>query len=132
MSASRNTLQRTLVLQTVQQMHHHPTAEDIYRALAEAHPHISRATVYRNLNLLAERGDIQRVMQPGGADRFDFDLRPHYHFRCRACGQVFDVALPYLDSLLETVENPRGFVFEQYDIHFAGLCPHCAAQQTPE
>ena len=53
---TRNTIQRALVLEAVNRLQCHATADEIYAEIAKEHPHISRATVYRNLNLLAELG----------------------------------------------------------------------------
>ena len=55
----RNTIQRTLVLEAVNRLRFHPTAEEIYDDVIREHPHISKATVYRNLNQLAEDREIQ-------------------------------------------------------------------------
>ncbi|MGD9560571.1 MAG: Fur family transcriptional regulator [Oscillospiraceae bacterium] len=129
MATTRNTVQRDLVLQAVRAMHDHPTAEQVYTRIAQQHPSISRATVYRNLSLLAQRGDIRRVSHLNAADRFDFELRPHHHFRCTGCGRVFDAPLPYDDALLGQLQPAPGFVYEACTITFTGLCPHCAAAQ---
>ena len=58
---NRNTIQRQLVLDTVRSMHNHPDAEQVYSEIVKEHPHISKATVYRNLNLLSEQGQIKKV-----------------------------------------------------------------------
>ena len=73
---NRNTLQRRLVLETVRRMRNHPTAEEIYLAIAAENPLISKATVYRNLKLLSEQGESLRIPIPDGADRFDFHVAP--------------------------------------------------------
>ena len=73
---TRNTIQRQIVLQAVNQLHNHPTADAIYAVIAAQHPTISKATVYRNLNQLAAQGEILRVPVPTGADHFDFHLYP--------------------------------------------------------
>ena len=125
MSTQRNTLQRQMVLQAVQEMHNHPTAENIYLRVSRQYPSISRGTVYRNLARLAKGGEIRRVCCPGVADRFDFHRQPHHHFLCRGCSNVFDVALPYDNKLLSELPNPDGFAYEDYSITFTGLCPHC-------
>ncbi len=52
----RNTKQRKLVLDAVRQSYNHPTADEIYNAVREQDDRISRGTVYRNLNLLADAG----------------------------------------------------------------------------
>lgn len=125
MNKTRNTIQRTLVLKAVQNMHNHPTAEEIYAHVARRHPSVSRGTVYRNLNVLAQQGQIRRVSHLNAADRFDFQLEPHHHFRCRACGGVFDVQLPGDGELLANASADGNFLFEGFDLVFNGLCPHC-------
>ena len=54
-ATTRNTIQRALVLEAVQSLHNHPTSADVYEVVRERHPNISRATVYRNLGVLANR-----------------------------------------------------------------------------
>ena len=66
----RNTRQRKLVLDAVRQSYNHPTADEIYNAVREQDDKISRGTVYRNLNLLADAGEILSIKTPGGS-RFD-------------------------------------------------------------
>ena len=75
-AATRNTIQRALVLEAVRSLHNHPTSADVYEVVRERHPNISRATVYRNLGVLASRGDVLRVEVPNGADRYDFFNEP--------------------------------------------------------
>ena len=71
----RNTKQRKLVLDTVRQSYNHPTADEIYNAVREQDDKISRGTVYRNLNLLADAGEILSIKTPGGS-RFDRTIEP--------------------------------------------------------
>lgn len=125
MSASRNTVQRQLVLETVRSMRNHPTAEEIYEMIHEEHPSVSRGTIYRNLGVLAENGEIQRVSHLNAADRFDFQLEPHYHFRCTACDRVFDIDLPYMEDLMDRVPNQDGFELQGCEVTFTGLCNNC-------
>ena len=122
---TRNTVQRQIVLQTVLQMHDHPTADNVYAAVAAEHPSISKATVYRNLNQLATQGEIRRVPVPNGADRFDFNTSEHYHVRCEKCGTVYDVHMPYMHNLLEEVEDASGVEVRRFDILFEGVCKSC-------
>ena len=82
-ATTRNTIQRALVLEAVQSLHNHPTSADVYEVVRARHPNISRATVYRNLGVLANRGEVLRVEVPNGADRYDFLNKPHYHAKCR-------------------------------------------------
>lgn len=120
---NRNTIQRQLVLEMVRAMQCHPDADQVYTEIVKAHPHISKATVYRNLNLLAEQGAIRKVKVSEGADRFDFRTEEHYHMRCRRCGRLFDAPDGAADVALTT--ETGGFFVENVLVELIGLCPDC-------
>lgn len=86
----RYSKQRELVMQTVQNLCDHPTAEEIYDAAVKECPGLSLGTVYRNLNSLVDAGRVRRVSIPGKADRFDHTLPWHSHLYCTVCGSVAD------------------------------------------
>lgn len=121
----RNTIQRSLVFETVNKLQCHATAYEIYKTIVKEHPNVSRATVYRNLNLLSEMGDIRKIEIPGGADRFDHLCHDHCHVKCEKCGRIFDVDMEYITGLEKGIKNDRGFTFTGYDILFRGICPDC-------
>ena len=122
---TRNTIQRTLVLEAVNRLQCHATADEIYAEIAKEHPHSSRATVYRNLDLLAELGEIRKLEIPGAADRFDHRCHDHCHVRCETCGRVFDVDMEYVAGLEQNIRDAHGFAFTGYDILFRGIGPEC-------
>lgn len=121
----RNTIQRSLVFEAVNQLQCHATADEIYQAIMKEHPNISRATVYRNLKLLSETGEIRKMEIPGGPDRFDHRIQEHCHVRCEKCGRVFDVDMEYITGLEKNIKESHGFAFTGYDILFRGICPDC-------
>lgn len=121
----RNTIQRSLVFDTVNKLQCHATADEIYDAIVKEHPNVSRATVYRNLKLLSETGYIRKIEIPGGADRFDHRCHDHCHVKCEVCGRLFDVDMEYITGLEKGIKNDRGFEFTGYDILFRGICPDC-------
>ncbi len=121
----RNTVQRALVLETVKELRCHATADEVYHAIIQKHPDISRGTVYRNLNLLSDMGEIRKREMPGGADRYDHLCHDHYHARCTKCGRVFDVEMAFIADLEKRVQDARGFQFTGHDIIFKGICPAC-------
>lgn len=102
----------------------HPTADMIYTSIRREFPNISLGTVYRNLSLLTELGEIRKI-QADGPDRFDAKTEPHSHFICRKCGCVLDVMIP--------IENPAPRVdhlWEYGDVEeclfeFRGVCRAC-------
>lgn len=121
----RNTIQRTLVLQTVNQLKNHPTADTVYDVVCKEYPSISRGTVYRNLNQLVEEGFIQKIPVLGGAERFDHQTHNHYHFKCMACGNIYDLELDQVVNLDTIIQNAKEFQITGYDIMFKGLCSCC-------
>ena len=127
-----NTIQRSLVLDAVNRLKSHATADEVYAEVAATHPNISKTTVYRNLNLLSEMGMIRKLEIPGGADRFDHICKEHCHVKCEKCGRVFDIEIPYIDGLDNRVENRNGFEITGYDILFRGICPDCRASSDGE
>ena len=118
----RNTRQRKLVLDAVRQSYNHPTADEIYNAVREQDDKISRGTVYRNLNLLADAGEI--IKTPGGS-RFDRTTEPHAHVICTSCSRVVDVALPFDTELDTEVSELIGWDVTSHYTIFEGLCPDC-------
>ena len=84
------TRQRQLIYNIIQRADDHPTAEMIYaRAKAEM-PSIAFGTVYRNLKLMVDAGEILHIPVAGEPDRYDKTIRPHEHMQCIECGRVAD------------------------------------------
>lgn len=126
MTLTRNTRQRRLVLGLMEDNTSHPTADELYDLARTLDPHISRGTIYRNLGLLAEAGEVQRLPMPHGPDHFDSRLETHYHFLCRRCFKVVDSQLPYRSELNLPSPDLPGYQVEWHRLLLVGLCPDCA------
>ena len=85
------TIQRLAVLDLLCRTHSHPTADQLLSAVRKKHPSISRATVYNTLDALTRAGVILKLTVDPSATRYDANLGPHAHFRCRICGKVYDI-----------------------------------------
>jgi Fur family peroxide stress response transcriptional regulator len=103
----------------------HPTAETVYLNIREEFPNISLATVYRNLSLLADLGEIQKISTGSGPDRFDGKAAPHNHFICRDCGSVMDLNMDSITHVDEIAGKDFAGRIEGHSILFHGLCPEC-------
>ena len=122
--------QREAILDKLRSVSCHPTADELHAMLHEAMPHLSLATVYRNLEQLANAGMVL-VLDGGNARRFDGNTAPHYHKRCRVCGKVSDIAhrdLHVFDSAIEALLPRLGC--ETYKVEFAGLCSGCNLERA--
>ena len=125
MKKERNTVQKTLIKQEVMSTYSHPSADAVYDKIKEVCPSISKATVYRVLNDLAEKGEIYRVKMTDGSDRFDKTLEKHYHIRCSCCGSVSDVDIDYFNGIEDTANKHSDYVVTGHNLIFEGICPDC-------
>ncbi len=121
----RNTIQKELILNAVVKLHRHVTADEVYEYIKADYPTIGKGTVYRNLGILANEKKILRVEIPGGADRFDFTLKKHYHVQCVMCGEVSDVDMDEIKDMDSFIHHKHGMRFLDYDILFKGICMGC-------
>ena len=120
----RNSRQRMLVYDAVKASHEHPNAEEVYQVVKQQLPDISLGTVYRNLNLLADAGEILSIKTPGGS-RFDRTIEPHAHIICTSCSRVIDVPLPFDAQLDAKASEQIGWHVTSHHTIFEGLCPDC-------
>lgn len=117
--------QRNLVLEALQQNPCHPTAETVYAYIRQKDANISLATVYRNLNQLAENGIIQKLDHVDSVARFDHTLEKHYHFICSQCSAIIDIDSDVIPDLQQRISEQTGLAVESADISFRGICPNC-------
>lgn len=132
MKQIRHSKQRELILSLFKDNYTHPTADEVYDMVRKINPKISRGTVYRNLNLLADMGEIRRISMTDGPLHFDCVTSNHYHFFCRQCHKVFDTSIPYQAELNSTPSHMQGFKTEGHRLMLVGLCPDCLKQQNTE
>ena len=121
----RETRQREAILNILRSADSHPTADWIYDEVRKAIPKISKGTVYRNLKILRETGEISELNLSGTVSRFEGRQENHYHFRCEKCGQVFDLDEPVNNELDEKVAKRTGFRISHHQLEFRGLCKDC-------
>lgn len=105
--------------------HDHPTADTLYTEIRKEYPNISLGTVYRNLNLLVELGEIQKLTCGDGKDHFDAVTSPHYHFVCRCCGSVYDVPMKTIPDVEDACARQTGARVDSHTIYFYGECADC-------
>ena len=119
--------QRAEVLDQIREHKDHPTADTIFAELRTKDPSISLATVYRNLKLLSELGEIRRLTFVPGAGRFDPTVQTHYHFVCERCGRVYDVPMKVAEALDSDAEQYIRGAVTGHDLVFRGICDECRA-----
>lgn len=125
MAGVKKSKQRDALLKELQSTHDHPTAEELYLSLKKEMPNLSLGTVYRNLNLLDNEGEITKISFEG-ADRYDGNTMPHCHFSCVKCGKVTDVIIPEGTlSITDDITKSIDGIVEKYSLNFFGICSEC-------
>ncbi len=122
--------QREAIQRCLMDCQDHPTAETVYLRMKDEFPNISLGTVYRNLSLLSDLGEIQKITASGGPDRFDGNVQPHFHFMCRSCGCVMDINIPPQENLNMLAAADFEGKIEAHTIRFIGLCPNCLQNKS--
>ena len=117
--------QREAIKNFLMTRHDHPTADVVYSSVRTEFPNISLGTVYRNLTLLADLGEIARLRVGDGVDHFGADTHRHYHFVCHACSSLTDLETAGIDHVLEAASRHFDCLVQGHVTYFYGLCPHC-------
>ena len=124
-SLYRNTKQRQKILDLLVNSKSHPTADWIYLKLKKKFKNLSLGTVYRNLRILKETGQIWELNFGTGFSRFDAASHSHYHFVCSSCQKIYDIKIPPMRELDDRVIQLTGFRILSHRLVFFGLCDVC-------
>lgn len=117
--------QREEVFNYIKKSKSHLSAEDIYMNLKSKNPNISRGTVYRNLNLLVDKGLVNKLSNSGAPDKFDFAGTEHSHAICKICGEVFDIQSLLDDKTKEIIKSQTGLEDFSNEFTVYGICKIC-------
>lgn len=110
----------------------HPTADNVYMAIRRQIPNISLGTVYRNLTMLVDAGEITRLRVGDGVDHFDYDTSLHYHFVCTECGSVIDLDMQNIDSILKLAGAGFDGKIAGHVTYFYGVCGNCCKKENTD
>ncbi len=121
------TIQRLAVLQSLENTRQHPTADQVLTTVRKKFPSVSRATVYNTLEALTKAGIIQQITVDPAVARYDADMGPHAHFRCRICNTVYDIAM---DKDIDLNEYIEGHHVEAVRAYAYGICRTCLKEKT--
>jgi Fur family peroxide stress response transcriptional regulator len=124
------TIQRRAVFGELAARRDHPTADQIYDAVRDRLPGLSRTTVYRVLETLVDAGLARKVHHAGGVARFDPITGRHHHLCCDRCGRLVDLDDSLVPPLRLPANTGTGFRIKDYSVSFTGLCPACSKKKS--
>lgn len=126
----RATAERRLLIREIFAQHGHIDAESILAAVKTRGASISRATVYRNLELLVEAGLVHKVRLSGRRYLYEH-LHPgqrHDHLACRCCGRIVEFVSPGITAFLGEICRAHGFDGRENQLQILGLCRDCGGE----
>lgn len=122
---------RDAILQYLQSVTDHPSAEKVFTQLKPEIPDLSMGTVYRNLNLFKQQGLAVSVATIKGVERFDGNTEPHVHFICQDCDAVIDLMdMEVPETLKSVAEASCGGRVAECQLCFTGICQSCLEGKT--
>ncbi|MCX2929515.1 Fur family transcriptional regulator [Mycobacterium sp. CVI_P3] len=126
----RVTRPRVAVLEAVHS-HPHADTDTIFGAVRAGLPDVSRQAVYDVLHALTAAGLVRRIQPSGSVARYEARVGDnHHHVVCRSCGVIGDVDCAVGDAPCLTPSDHNGFVLDEAEVVYWGLCPDCSAQET--
>lgn len=123
--ALRMTNQREIILRELIRSQRHLAADELYDIVKKVMPHISLATVYRNLEILSEAGIIGKLEISGRQKKFDYDPSEHDHIYCVACHRVDNLEMEHTGLNLKKFETVAGYSVTGCRLEIVGVCPEC-------
>ena len=129
MASLKYSRQREAILDFLRTRTDHPTADVIYENIRILYPNISLGTVYRNLSLLADIGEIRKLSDFAGADHFDGRTDRHCHFMCRKCRKIIDIETMNFDQILQDAGKRFSGEITDFNARFFGLCEDCMKEE---
>lgn len=123
----RNTSQRQIVFDALQQLGHAST-EELIEYIRSNYDHISLATIYRNVSILLDEHKIKKVKLQD-EDVLETLKSNHYHFVCKECKMIYDVNLK---NIFNSLSKVNGHSIEECDISLYGICNKCKEKAINE
>ncbi len=128
----RMTNQRERILAELKDSGRHLSADELYERVRQGIPHISLATVYRNLEILVGMGIVAKLEISGRAKRFDYDVSRHDHIFCIECHRFDNIEVKREEIEPIAAETAGGYSVTGYRLEFAGICPECQKKHQKE
>ena len=121
----RPSMQRLAIMDYLINHPIHPTIDDVYQALTNKVPTLSRTTVYNTLRMLSENQAAQMITIDEHRVCYDGNVESHVHFYCKKCGKIIDLFGEQAPKL-EGEKTVEGNIIQEEQLYYKGICAKCA------
>ena len=126
--AGMRVTQPRIAVLTAVHAHPHADTDTIIGAARVALPEVSHQAVYDVLRALTTAGLVRRIEPAGSVARYEARVGDnHHHIVCRSCGAIADVDCATGAAPCLTASDSHGFVVDEAEVTYWGLCPACAS-----
>ena len=122
-------VQRIAIMDYLMTHRTHPAIDEIYLALCEEIPTLSKTTVYNTLKLFVEHGAAQMLTIDERNTCYDADIQLHAHFLCKKCGKIIDLPASIEQTNVSAMDED-GFKVDEIHQYFKGFCPSCLMEEA--
>ncbi|HET9647342.1 MAG TPA: Fur family transcriptional regulator [Microlunatus sp.] len=122
----RRTRQRAAVDEILHDLSEFRTAQQIHDELRHKGEGIGLTTVYRNLQLMADAGELDVIRTADGEAAYRrCSTGHHHHLVCRSCGRTVEVTGPAVERWAAAVAERNGFRDVSHELEIFGTCGDC-------
>jgi Fur family ferric uptake transcriptional regulator len=118
------------VVQVLEQQGEHLSPGEVLALGRQTYPALSRATVYRTLDLLTELGFIRPILLGDTSQRYVASEGGHHHLVCSGCGAIFDFDRCGVDQLADALAEQYCFQIRSHLLEFYGICKDCLERRA--
>ena len=121
------TPQRLAVLEEIINNESHRECEEIYLALKKRGSDVSRATVYRTMDILVKNGFARKIEFGDGRARYENKINsPHHdHLVCTSCGSIVEFLNQDIEDIQEQIAKNYHFILQRHIHQLFGICKKC-------
>lgn len=131
-AALRVTRPRVAVLAALRD-HPHIDTDAVISLVRADHPAVSHQAVYDVLRALTTAGLVRRIQPAGANARYEARVDDnHHHVVCRSCGAIADVDCAVGHAPCLAASDDHGFVIDEAEIVYWGICPECQTKETDD
>ncbi len=128
----RSTRQGDAVVEALSRSEAFTSAQDLHAAMRERGNPVGLATVYRHLQVLADRGQVDLVRTGDGQTLYRAcrTAKHHHHLVCRSCSRTVEVIADSVERWADKTAAAEGFTDVEHTLEIYGTCPHCTQQAS--
>ena len=121
------TPQRIAIFHEMTKDQGHRESDEIYSAIKKLNINVSRATLYRTLDILVKNNFVRKLNIGDGKARYEnkVDSQHHDHMICNSCGEIIEFVNLEIERLQDIIARESKFILTSHIHQLFGICSKC-------